>query len=531
MQAARGGKRNMEDWEAAIIKAMLADPDFTRDQIVSYFTRPDRTVNPFRISEIAGGKSFGAVVAADPAQVQGYLQTFRHVDRARQSFFEGNPLHPVSLHLLLTLKEGTDQLLIEESDRFECKESLNFAHKAHYARLIGALANARGGVILFGVRDADKKVTGIKEGRLSGYDPAKLNQYLSSVFAPVPLWRKGEVEVADKTIGVIYVPQAEERPLICLKDDGDDLREGDIYYRYPGENRRIRPAELTAILAARTKKAERDWGTLLRSVERAGVENVAILNTLSGEVAGRSGRFLIDEALIPQLKFITEGNFSETDGSPTLKLLGDLQPLNALDVAAEVVDHVHLSDDSMIDAFVSQAMVANPRLFICHAVYSAKIWLPLFYFVRQAGMSDEEAAELLREQRGAKQRMIDTQSARLLNHSTPAGAAKPNKAEPTRSAILGRTARAPETADECRAFVKAVRTLGVGEIDAEFLLPILKSTWENCKGDNLPTLIQYAVAHVDVVWHVQERGLPEPLRAGYVAAQPVAEEALAKGAA
>ena len=63
MQVGRGTKRNMEDWEAAVIKALLADPAYTRDQIVAYFTRPDRTVNPFRISEIAGGKAFGSVVA------------------------------------------------------------------------------------------------------------------------------------------------------------------------------------------------------------------------------------------------------------------------------------------------------------------------------------------------------------------------------------------------------------------------------------------------------------------------------------
>lgn len=500
-------KRNIDDWEAALIKALLTGKAHTRDQIVAFFTRPDRTVNPFRLAEIEKGDTWKSVVPADAQQVSAFLQSFHNLDQARQSFFEQNPLHPVSLKLLLTLKDGTDELLVEESDRFECKESLNFAHKALYARLIGALANARGGVILFGVRDSDRKVVGIKPGKLSSYDPAKLNQYLSSVFAPVPLWHKGEFTLAGKTVGAIYVPQAEERPLICLKDDGDDLREGDIYYRYPGENRRIRPAELTTIIRGRMKEGERRWGSVLQSVERAGVENVAILNTRSGEVAGPAGRFLIDETLIPQLKFITEGKFSESEGAPTLKLLGDLQPIHAMEVAAEIVDHVHVNDDALIDAFVGGSLTANPRLFMVHTVYSAKVWLPVFYFVRQAGLTDLEAAAILQEQPGAKAYMVERQAKRLSDWATPAGAAKPAKAEPQRSAILDGTLAPPVTEEECKAFAKAVRTLGVNEVDPTFLLPLLKTCWEGFKGTSLSPQIQYAVAHVDAVWHAQERQL------------------------
>lgn len=51
------------------------------------------------------------------------------------------------------------------------------------------------------------------------------------------------------------------------------------------------------------------------------------MNTVSGEITGKGGTVVIDESLIPKLKFIREGQFTEKDGAPTLKLIGDVQPI------------------------------------------------------------------------------------------------------------------------------------------------------------------------------------------------------------
>jgi len=509
---AKTSTRNIETWEAALIKALLKKGEHTKDQIISLFSRPDRTVNAFRLAEIVKGTAFKDVEDADAVQVTAFLKTFQKVDDARRAFIDASPLHPVNLRLLLTLREGTDELMIEETDRFECKESLNFNSKALYARTIAAFANARGGVILFGIRDADRKVIGIKPGRLKDYDPAKLNQFLSSVLTPTPTWQKGEIEVAGKTVGVIFVPQADERPLICTKDDGTDLREGDIYFRYPGENRRIKYAELSSIINEKKREVGREWGALLRRVDRAGIENVALLDLNSGVVAGRSGRFLIDEALIPKLQFVSRGHFTEDEGAPALRLLGDVEAFQGanIDVAAEVVDHVHVSDDALIEAFVTNTLVGQPRLFIAHLAYTAKKWLPVYAFVRAAGLTDAQAAEIVKEQKGAKPKMVERQAQRLIDREIPAGAAKPSSAEPVRSMILGGTLGPPATEDECRAFTKAVRTLAPGDVQPLYLLPLLLHCWQTFKAEAVLTQTQYAIAHVDVIWHSQEANAGEP---------------------
>lgn len=77
-----GGARNIEEWEIALIKGLLADGSYTKDQIVAYFTRPDRTVNPFRVSEIDKGEIGANVEAAPPEVVFDYVSKFtvsRHV--------------------------------------------------------------------------------------------------------------------------------------------------------------------------------------------------------------------------------------------------------------------------------------------------------------------------------------------------------------------------------------------------------------------------------------------------------------------
>lgn len=502
---AKTNTRNIENWEAALIKALLKSGKHTKDQIISLFSRPERTVNPYRLAEIAKGTAFKDVEEAEDVQVAAFLKSFQRVEDARRAFIDSSPLHPVNLRLLLTLKEGTEELLIEETDRFECKESLNFGSKALYARTIAAFANARGGIILFGIRDADRKVVGIKQGRLKDYDPAKLNQYLSSSLTPTPTWQKGEIEIAGKTVGVFFLPQATERPLICTRDDGDDLREGDIYFRYPGENRRIKYAELAAIIHEKRREAGREWGKVLRRIDRTGIENVALLDLNSGMVEGRSGRFLIDEGLIPKLQFVSRGHFTEDDGAPALRLLGDVEPFRGanIEVAAEVVDHAHVSDDALIEAFVTDAIVAQPRLFIAHLAYTAKKWLPVFSFIRAAGLTDAEASDLLKEQKGAKPKAVERQAQRLLDRAVPAGAAKATSAEPTRGLILQRQLPPPATQDECSAFTKAVRTLTAGEVEAEYLLPLLAHCWTEFNMAAVVTQTQYAIAHVDVILHQQ----------------------------
>jgi hypothetical protein len=510
------GTRNIDAWEAALIKAMLAKGDLTKDQIVSFFTRPDRTVNPWRLDEIKKGECHAGVEAATPGQVEVYLRTFRSPGEARQRFFEGNPLHPVNLRSLFRIKEGAAGILdLGETDWTECKESLNFRNIPDYARVIASFANARGGFMLFGVRDGDKAITGISSGKLNGYDPAKLNQHLSDHFAPVPLWEKTEMEFDGRTVGILHIRPAANKPIICIRDEGATLREADIYYRYPGETRRIKYAELVGILDERSRATEQQWGDVLRRVEAAGVENIAILDTTTGEVSGRSGKFLIDEKLIPKLKFVAEGHFSDKEGAPTLRLVGDMETISMTGIhgAETVVKKERLTDADLLRDFVDRAKVENPRLYAGHLAHSAKLWLPVYFFMRQAGLDEAATVRLLSDEPDTKRKHLNKVIERVKGRRRPSLSRQYTAAamEPERSQLIAASLPRPDSEETCERFLKAVMTLQPGDVHPDHLFPLLGHCLDTFTTKKLGVLITYAVSYIDIVWH--EQLIPPPSEA------------------
>lgn len=57
----------------------------------------------------------------------------------------------------------------------------------------------------------------------------------------------------------------------------------------------------------------------LSKIIQIGVGNVAIMDTIDGKIYGKKTTIVIDETLIPKIRFINEGSFDEIKGEPTLK--------------------------------------------------------------------------------------------------------------------------------------------------------------------------------------------------------------------
>jgi hypothetical protein len=74
----RGNK--LERWEIALIKAMLARAGYNDQDILAYFTRPTRSINHARISEIRTGTKYKALRAATENELDEFLVTWPDVD-------------------------------------------------------------------------------------------------------------------------------------------------------------------------------------------------------------------------------------------------------------------------------------------------------------------------------------------------------------------------------------------------------------------------------------------------------------------
>lgn len=495
-------KSKLEEWEVSLIKAMWASKNFTKQQIHPYFTRPDRPINQARISQIADGKIFTSVPKATDKQLQAFLIGPRDFQTAKRKFLQEDPWHVDNLSHLLKAKADSPLVLeVGETDVVECKLSFSWNNRGEYARTIAGFANNRGGYLLFGVSNDTKDVVGLPKGKLDGLDSAKISSFLNEKLSPSIRWDKHELTFADKIIGAIYVWPATEKPIICAHDHQSDLKEGEIYFRYVGQTTRIRYAELTVALAERDRSLEQRWIEVFGKVAKAGANNVAILDTVSGELSGANASYLIDESVLPSLKFLREGEFEEKKGATALKLVGTAQAiaLPGSSVTKTVVERADITDFEILDTFLGQKKVVNPAAYIRHLCHTESKWLPVHYFIRQAGMSVVEVVKILQDEPTHAPIRKLNQIERIKEGVGP----KPPYAgalDSARAPLLAKAAIDISTSQKVETFLKAVRTLKGNELDLGYLLPSMKNCFDQYYGKVkwVGTEIRYAASHVDL---------------------------------
>lgn len=243
---------------------------------------------------------------------------------------------------LLKLKEDGN-LFHRESQYLEFKESFNFAGLADYYRDFAAFANNKGGYIIFGVKDRPKReLIGLSTKATEQFDkldPETVSGHLLDIFSTDIIWEH-EIYILDgMNFGVFYVYESSIKPVITKKDEGKDqvLKNGEIYYRYGGRTQKIQFAELESIINKRIDQNNKQWLDLVHKIGKSGPQNAAILDSEKGIIEkGDSQILVVDEELLSGFQLIREGEFSETKGAKTLKLVGNITPINQVEVIKKV---------------------------------------------------------------------------------------------------------------------------------------------------------------------------------------------------
>ncbi len=237
--------------------------------------------------------------------------------------------------ILKTRNDGT--LIRRESQVLEFKESFNFSGIAEYYRDFAAFANNRGGYLVFGVKDKPRRekvgLNAKAKDQFDRLDPEKVEGHLLDHFTGHISWEQDVIEIGNMVFGYFYVAEAMEKPIICKKDEGDILRDADIYYRYGGRTQRIRYSELEAIIKHRIEKQNSQWVDLVNKIGKSGPSNAAILDMDKGIIEKNDAQILVvGDDLVKSVKWIKEGEFDEKKGAPTLKLVGEVTPVNKVEV-------------------------------------------------------------------------------------------------------------------------------------------------------------------------------------------------------
>lgn len=242
--------------------------------------------------------------------------------------------------LLKVKSDGS--LYHRESRDLEFKEQFNLNGLAEYFRDFAAFANNVGGYLIFGVTNSPRKLTGLSASSVDQFqkiDPEKITGFLLEIFSPDIRWEQELIEIEGKKFGIFYIYESVQKPIITKKDEGKDqlLKSGDIYFRYAGRTQRIAFSELNYIIEQRIKGTNDQWIALMSKIAKAGPANAAILDTERGVIEKTENQILvIDEDLIKKIKFIKEGQFQEDKGATALRLVGDVQPMGALEITRTI---------------------------------------------------------------------------------------------------------------------------------------------------------------------------------------------------
>lgn len=315
-----------------------------------------------------------------------------------------DPFAQDQLNEIFKFKDSnSERLASRESSWLEFKESFGWTSLPKYIRTIAAFANASGGYIVFGVKNKPHIPVGLNEQSyqvFEGLDPARLTEQLNKYLAPEVRWDSFEYRFQNKVFGLWYIHEANDKPIICTKNLEKCMNESDIFYRYRGQTARIKYPELKAIIDDKQNTERKSWFSLIQKVARIGVGDAAVLNLQSGELSGRSGAVYIDEALLSQISFIKEGEFSEIVGKPTLKLIGELQSTSSpalLIGKTKAIKQkgIHLND--IIIAVLEEEKIKYPVDYIQQICYESTGFLPVYYFIQLAGISVEQTIDNVRK--------------------------------------------------------------------------------------------------------------------------------------
>lgn len=307
-----------------------------------------------------------------------------------------SPVSPETLSkLLVEIDNGRFIVFSGEGEDLECKQSF-YPDGRNWLRTAAALSNNEGGYIVFGVSDADKSgkyvVCGMANDRFSETDNSVISHILRDCFDPTPRFKKAELSISGMKIGFLYIQQHVSRPIISRRNAKDEVREGEIYFRYNSESTRIKYSDLRILMDDRDLRIRDQISSMMDRIMKLGPELSWVADIGESQLIDGKTYIQIDDEIIRGLNFIKEGQFDEVEGAPAYKLVGHIN--------REGVDQLSplacpLPNDMILDMH-NGVCRASPIGYLNHALNAPYgKWMPIFYYLERGGISLSEFEEII----------------------------------------------------------------------------------------------------------------------------------------
>ncbi|MGN6800866.1 MAG: ATP-binding protein [Ginsengibacter sp.] len=241
-----------------------------------------------------------------------------------------------------------------ESYDLEFKQAFHFESINFYLRSLAGMANNRGGQIIFGIKDSPHLPEGLKNDKFKHCDPKIINEKMLEFFSHAFDWSMNTIEYDGKYFGQIWVPESNNKPILCRKNhEKGKLREGAIYFRYRGETKEIAYPELYKLIETEKEKEKKLWMEHVQKISSVGPRNIQVLDLYNGEMEIGENKILLDKELLKKIKFIKEGHFTEKKGAPALIVKGHI---------AGIVDNNQILSSDVIYPLLTGDLIAQTGL-------------------------------------------------------------------------------------------------------------------------------------------------------------------------
>lgn len=250
MPKKKGEGRGLEAFEVALIKN-LRRRGLPRDYIMSLITRPGRVVSPAAVDEVHKGRLGGDIEPSSDAEADLFVQKRLAEVRPISERDLGGPASQIRVNEVLRLATVDQGLFPSFEGRiveFKAEVPPTRDQAILVVKTMAAYANTGGGYIVFGIQD-DRTVAGLREPEKFADRCDLISNVLTSCFCPAIEWDKNIVEYQTQKLGIIYVYEARQKPIVAMRDNGPKLIKSAIYFRYEGKTERIEPGDLLSMIA------------------------------------------------------------------------------------------------------------------------------------------------------------------------------------------------------------------------------------------------------------------------------------------
>ena len=145
-----------------------------------------------------------------------------------------NQFNKENVDRILEIRGDTRNTLVRrESTQLEFKRNFNLGSISEYGKILSAMANNKGGYIVFGVTEKrPHELIGMSNDQFEKIDSSKISGLFDYHFSPMLVWEH-HIESRDGIkIGFLHVESSREKPVMCIKSGNrGEYNEGDIYYR------------------------------------------------------------------------------------------------------------------------------------------------------------------------------------------------------------------------------------------------------------------------------------------------------------